>query len=429
MTVSSSTAGPQATGTGPEHPWLLPALLYAEPVDGRGSGRIRRSPRDWIVDLTAFLIAAAVAALSGVAEYVAHPPTPPALLVIDLVLAVLAPLSLWLRRRWPVGLALVLVALSAFSQPVVVAAAVAVATVAVHRRSALAVAVGALLVLAAMIRLLIVPHYPLPYWLLIMVAVLATAATTASAMFTRAHRQLTRSLADRARRAEAEQQLRVEQARRVERTRIAREMHDVLAHRISLLSMHAGALEFHPEARPDEVARAAGVIRSSAHQALQDLREVIGVLREDPAGDLPDHPQPGLADVPALVEESRRAGLTVRLDDRLSSPDTVPGSIGRAAYRITQEALTNVRKHAPATTARVTMAGGPGDGLTLEIVNPLPDAGATVIPGTGTGLVGLVERASLAAGRLQHGPTGHGDFQVRAWLPWPSDRTNMTEPP
>ncbi len=98
-------------------------------------------------------------------------------------------------------------------------------------------------------------------------------------MFVRARRQLVHSLRERARRAEAEQQLRVEQARHHERERIAREMHDVLAHRISLLSLHAGALEFRPDAPAVEVAKAAGVIRDSAHQALQDLREVIGVLR------------------------------------------------------------------------------------------------------------------------------------------------------
>ena len=103
-------------------------------------------------------------------------------------------------------------------------------------------------------------------------------------MFVRARRQLVVSLRDRAERAEAEQQLRVAQARQLERTRIAREMHDVLAHRISLLSLHAGALEFRPDAPPEEVARAAGVIRASAHAALQDLREVIGVLRAELAG-------------------------------------------------------------------------------------------------------------------------------------------------
>ena len=110
--------------------------------------------------------------------------------------------------------------------------------------------------------------------------VLASVAVVTWGMFVRARRQLVLTLRDRAERAEAEQHLRVDQARQQERARIAREMHDVLAHRISLLSLHAGALEFRPDAPPEEVARAAGVIRSSAHEALNDLREVIGVLRE-----------------------------------------------------------------------------------------------------------------------------------------------------
>ena len=136
-------------------------------------------------------------------------------------------------------------------------------------------------------------------------------------MFVRARRQLVLSLRERAERAEAEQQLRVEQARQHERARIAREMHDVLAHRISLLSMHAGALEFRPDAPPEEVAHAAGIVRASAHQALQDLREVIGVLREEPAlNGGPERPQPTLANLPALLDESRTAGMHVSSDCR-----------------------------------------------------------------------------------------------------------------
>ena len=133
--------------------------------------------------------------------------------------------------------------------------------------------------------------------------VVITLAVLAWGMFVRARRQLIVSLRDRAERAEAEQQLRVAQARQLERTRIAREMHDVLAHRISLLSLHAGALEFRPDAPPEEVARAAGVIRASAHDALQDLREVIGVLRAETTGEAThrSRPQPTLADLPALV--------------------------------------------------------------------------------------------------------------------------------
>jgi signal transduction histidine kinase len=238
-------------------------------------------------------------------------------------------------------------------------------------------------------------------------------------MVVRSRRQLVVSLRDRAERAESEQQLRVAQARSLERTRIAREMHDVLAHRISLLSLHAGALEIRPDASADEVAGAAGVIRASAHQALQDLREVIGVLRADTGGDAaPERPQPTIAELPALADESRAAGIRVHLALEIEAAE-VPELTGRTAYRIVQEGLTNARKHAAGTVVTVRIAGAPSAGLTVEVRNPWPVSGPTAIPGTGIGLVGLAERTTLAGGRLTHGRTESGDFALTAWLPWP----------
>jgi len=242
-------------------------------------------------------------------------------------------------------------------------------------------------------------------------------------MFVRARRQLLLSLKERAERAEATQQLQVAQAQLHERERIAREMHDVLAHRISLLSLHAGALEFRPDAPPEEIARAAGVIRASARQALQDLREVIGVLRDGSPADTPERPQPTIADLSELVAESRAAGMRVELDDQLDTLTSVPTGIGRSAYRIVQEGLTNARKHAPGALVRVTVAGGPAEGLSIEVRNPLPvgrPLGPT-LPGAGSGLIGLTERATLANGRLEHGPTRDGDFRLWVWIPWPHE--------
>jgi signal transduction histidine kinase len=201
-------------------------------------------------------------------------------------------------------------------------------------------------------------------------------------------------------------------------------MHDVLAHRISLVSLHAGALELRLDARDDEGARAAGVIRDCAHQALEDLREVIGVLRVDRVGaewvdDAPDRPQPALVDLPALVDESRRAGMLVLLESRIAEPGAVPAVIGRSAYRVAQEGLTNARKHAHGSRVSVVVSGAAGDGLTVEIRNPWP-VRDTGIPGAGTGIIGLTERVSLAGGRMEHGRTESGDFRLRAWLPWPA---------
>jgi signal transduction histidine kinase len=241
-------------------------------------------------------------------------------------------------------------------------------------------------------------------------------------MFVRARRQLLISLRERAERAEATQQLEVEQAQHLERERIAREMHDVLAHRISLLSLHAGALEFRPDAPPEEIARAAGVIRASAHQALQDLREVIGVLRENPNGGEPERPQPTLADLPALIDESRAAGMRVELDDRVGNLAGVPTGIGRAAYRIVQEGLTNARKHAPGAVVRVGVTGRVAAGLSIEVRNPLPVGRSwqSKLPGSGSGIIGLTERATLAGGKIEHGPTEGGDFRLWVWIPWPA---------
>jgi signal transduction histidine kinase len=215
--------------------------------------------------------------------------------------------------------------------------------------------------------------------------------------------------------------MRVEQAQAHERARIAREMHDVLAHRISLLSMHAGALEFRPDAPPEEIARAAGVVRASAHQALEDLREVIGVLREESLDGDPERPQPTLANLPGLLDESRQAGMHVSSECMVDDLAAVPEGVGRNAYRIVQEALTNARKHAQGAAVDVTLDGAAGSGLTVEVRNRLPvGAAAAPIPGAGTGLIGLSERTSLAGGRLEHGRTPGGDFELRAWLPWPA---------
>jgi signal transduction histidine kinase len=243
-------------------------------------------------------------------------------------------------------------------------------------------------------------------------------AIVAWGLFVRGRHQSRR---ERVRHSEAEQELRLEQARSAERTRIAREMHDVLAHRISLLSLHAGALEFRPDAPPDEVARAAAVIRASAHQALDDLRAVIGVLRDGPDGDAPQPPQPTLAALPGLLEESRAAGMLLHAEIRLADLAAVPDAIGRHALRIVQEALTNARKHATSAAVDLLVEGAPGEGLTIEVRNPAPvlAGGEPEIPGTGTGLVGLAERATLSGGSLVHGLDEVGDFRLRAWLPWP----------
>jgi signal transduction histidine kinase len=201
-------------------------------------------------------------------------------------------------------------------------------------------------------------------------------------------------------------------------------MHDVLGHRVSLIALQAGGLEVKP-GLPADVAQTAGVIRATARQALAELRQVIGVLRdsaESSSGaviDVPPAPLPTLADIPRLVEDSRRAGARVTLDMSVPTDATPPGPLGRDAYRIVQEGLTNVHKHVVAGAATVTVQGGPGTGLHVRVSNPLPRAGFAHRAG-GSGLIGLAERVALAGGTLKHGPTDDGWFVVDAVLTWPT---------
>lgn len=336
---------------------------------------------------------------------------------VDLALGALCCAAIWWRRRWPVAVAVLACLVGAYATSASGAALVALFTVAAHRRPAVVAPVVAGYVVAPFLTVLVRPDLPASTGAEVALGVALAAAVLGWGMLVRVRRQSSR---ERAARLEAERELLVAEARQAERNRIAREMHDVLAHRLSLLTLHAGALELRPDAAPDEVARAAGVVRESAYQALEDLREVIGVLRTgtERSDETPERPQPTLADVPHLVDESRRAGMHVRLDcpDDLSA---VPSVVGRSAYRIAQEGLTNARKHAPEGEVTLVVRATPDDGVTVEVRNPYPaDAGAAGIPGAGSGLIGLAERAALAGGLLEHGPTGTGDFTLHAWLPW-----------
>ncbi|MFF5009336.1 sensor histidine kinase [Streptomyces phaeochromogenes] len=406
----------------PGRRWFLPSAVAAElDPDPDQSGRKRRpkrTARDWLVDFACFLIAVAVG-LIGADEMSGNTDIPYALQAVDQWLGAFACAAVWLRRRWPVGLAVAMVPVCFISNTAGGAGLVALFTVAVHRPFKYAAWTGgasaALLPLFYWLR----PDPEVPYVLIVALGWLLTATVVGWGTLARSKRQLMLSLRDRARRAETESALRAEQAQRLAREAIAREMHDVLAHRLTLLSVHAGALEFRPDAPRVEVERAAGVIRESAHEALQDLREIIGVLRA--SGDGPEEsgrPQPTLEALEGLVSESREAGMKVTLDNRVTDAGTVPASVGRTAYRIAQEGLTNARKHAPGAEVTVTVTGVPGDGLTISVRNPPPPGDVPHVPGSGQGLIGLTERATLAGGRFEHGPGEDGGFQVSAWLPW-----------
>jgi signal transduction histidine kinase len=255
----------------------------------------------------------------------------------------------------------------------------------------------------------------------IVVSLALVLAAVSSGMYVRARRQLVLTLRERALRAEADQRLHADQARMAERTRIAREMHDVLAHRISLVALHAGALKVRPDLPVEAVRETAELLRSTACQALEELSSVIGVLREDAGREPPSAaPQPTLSDIPRLVDESRRAGAKIEFEMRVERADAVPRALGRDAYRVVQEALTNIGKHGSGTSSGVRVTGGADRGLHVLVRNRLPmrAAAGPALPGSGSGLLGLQERVALAGGTLVHGPDGSGDFVVDARLPW-----------
>ena len=344
--------------------------------------------------------------------------TPTGPLILDCaVLGVSVALMPVLSRSRLLGAALqaILAALSPAGTP---GSTIATINVAWRERFWPAAALAAAGVAAHLLRWIWRPYPGLTFgwWLILVVAV--HAALFGWGAQARVRQRLIASLAERARRAETEQARRVTEARAQERTLIAREMHDVLAHRLSLLATYAGAMEYRPDAPVEQRTQAAGVIRSGVHEALEELREVIAVLRDEPVDQAGDgiRPQPTLGDLPALVTECSAAGMHVTVTDETSGAP--PSTIGRAAYRMVQEALTNARKHAPGAPVSIEVAGSTVQGeLTVRVRNPLIADGGAHLPGSGTGLVGLAERARLVGGRLEH-RAGPDDFEVVARLPW-----------
>ncbi|WP_415840920.1 sensor histidine kinase, partial [Nocardiopsis rhodophaea] len=186
-------------------------------------------------------------------------------------------------------------------------------------------------------------------------------------------RQLIDNLKERAERLEREQHLMADRAITAERTRIAREMHDVVAHRVSLMVLHAGGLEV--SATDAKTVETAGLIRNTGREALSELREILGVLRDDPASEAPTAPQPVLADLARLISDWRAAGMEI--DWRTSgTPRPLPAQLERTAFRTVQEALTNAGKHARGGAVVVRMDYGDDD-LEIVVTNapPAPSTG------------------------------------------------------
>lgn len=242
-----------------------------------------------------------------------------------------------------------------------------------------------------------------------------TMATAAAPVFlgqlVQARRELTMRLAEATEAREQERLLTAQSVLAKERAQLAREMHDVVSHQVSLIAVQAGALQVGTQ--DSAVKETATAIRRLSVQTLDELRHMVDVLRA--AGSRPTEltPQPSLADLPRLV-----SGSGIETELRTNLPDNLPPTVQRAVYRTVQEALTNVRKHAPGATATVCARHEDG-AVHITVTNTAPTRPALPLPGAHQGLVGLRQRAELLGGTLSHGPTAEGGYELRLAIPAP----------
>ncbi|GGQ74633.1 sensor histidine kinase [Kitasatospora griseola] len=360
--------------------------------------------------------------------------------VVGVVLGTLAGLSLLVRRRWPVlpvvvalvfvpgffGVVLLVVSLytlaATWEWPSRRARVIVLSTVA-------AAETFGMVLLAMFAPNPSPPQEPLPPgWVLVIVsafvAVGMAVAPVVTGLYMGARRRLVVSLRDRAEGLETELTLLAEQARerawraRVEeRTLIAREMHDVVAHRVSLMVVHAAAVERIIPKDPARARQSANLIGEVGRQALDELREILGVLRMTEAQDQVEAPVGGLGELPELVEQSRAAGMAVSLT--VSGEHLVyVAEAEQTAFRVVQEGLTNAHKYAGGARVAVLLAYVP-NGVRVSVTNDCPGGAAVpvALPSGGNGLVGMRERVLTLGGMFHAGPEDDGGFRVEAVLP------------
>ena len=244
-------------------------------------------------------------------------------------------------------------------------------------------------------------------------AILTAAVPVLAGLVIRTRRGNTERLAVQERRHEGERAL------LEERQRIARELHDVVAHHMSVIAIQAEAAPYKTPDPPKELVESFAEIRASALSGLKELRRVLGVLRSE----TPDTtPQPGLGDLDGLLESARSAGVTVTAGIT-GTPRPLPDGVDLSAYRIVQEALSNAMRHAPGAAVEVKLYYGDA-ALVVEVRNDCPPGNGTAealgemaTEGGGHGIIGMRERATMLGGHLQAGPTEKGEFLVTAALP------------
>lgn len=253
-----------------------------------------------------------------------------------------------------------------------------------------------------------------PWWLVVVEVVFFVAIAVGPAMLVRSRKALRASKVNEDRSETKLRAMGAEVARQAERERIAREVHDALGHRLSLLSLHAAGLELASD--DPKLARSAALVREGAQESMADLRSLLAVLRQ--AGD-PDISKalPTLVDLPQLIDDSLAAGSPVVAGVFLDRGAELHEQVSRSAYRITQELLTNARRHAPGATVRLQIDGGPERGVQISTANRKPDPTDHVIR-PGNGLTGVHERVQQAGGESWVWVDDDGAFRTLVRLPW-----------
>lgn len=411
---------------------MLPA-----PLEWEVSGRSTRDPgarrRFWL--MVALVVALPLATLMSWGTIIGRgfsDDLTALLMLVDLILGVVALVVLprvlhrdsgpphWLldqrRERRALRWGLVVLACSAFSGGAFLPAFVAVGSLSARRRPRwIAAAVLALVGVFAVGLLLEGQAPPRGDVLLFTFAGLGLATVLVlTGLYQGSRRALLHSLRREAETARAGQQARAEQARAAERTRIAREMHDTVSHRLALVALHAGGLEYRDDLTPEQVRTTMGTIRQAVQEASEELASTLTVLRSDGSDALP---APTMAHIQQVLEGVVQAGAQVKTD--FSMPDQEPPpAVTAHLHRVLQESLTNALKHAPGQQITVRIEGAAGDGIQVVVSNPLATRDLAAM-GSRVGLVGLHERVALAGGRFEARAQGN-EFVVRAWLPWQS---------
>jgi signal transduction histidine kinase len=373
-----------------------------------GTADLRDRLRDWIDRRGDIALAAALTA-AGIVEIWLERHTLQTTRTAPLILLVTIPL-IW-RRRWPLLVMAAVFIGTAISReaPYVdsTCAVIAAYSVGTHERrrliGLLELAILGLVVIAAFGGVIpAIPAFIAPF------AVLFAFWTVGALM--RQSRARADAMAERASRLATEQRLSLAVAQAQERARIARELHDVVAHSVSLMVVQAGAARQVVERTPDRAIGALEAVGETGRRAMQELRTILGVLG-DSGGDR--DPQPTLADVGAIVETIKEAGLPVSLEVR-GTARFLTAALELAGYRVVQEALTNALRHSRLAPTHVVVEYRPHE-VMIEV---LCDAPATASGSSGRGIAGMKERVGLVGGRLEVGPGVERGFNVRAWLPF-----------